>query len=148
MVSRSGRLTSGGGTEWFKTTLAHATPTLNVGVQDDARRVLNARIWLYQTKWKRASQLSAPGLVRQLVGTRCKNGWLIATVGRGINNGPIWQLIRSHERELIAATGGINPNYKLVNLAITLRCKAICARILGVGDGWLCLGGVWWVAIR
>ena len=63
-----------------------------------------------RTEWERASQLSAPGLVRQLVGTRCKDGWVIATVGRGINNGPIWQLIRSHERELIAATGGINPN--------------------------------------
>ena len=26
-----------------------------------------------------------------------------------------------------------------------MRCKAIRARILGEGDGWLCLGEVWWV---
>ena len=57
-----------------------------------------------RTEWERASQLSAPGLVRQLVGTRCKDGWVIATVGRGkrINDdGPIWQLARNHERGLI-----------------------------------------------
>ena len=38
-------------------------------------------------------------------------------------------------------------NYAPANTmyTLTLRCKAIRARILGVGEGWSCLGGVWCV---